>query len=430
MRSLAPQNRRESQVFRRFKEACLRLRGFQALRHREYRLLCYGQTASSMGGWMDEVTRGWLVYQLTDSVLQLGLVRGIQAIPFLLMSPVAGSFVDRHSRKNILVVTQSLQALIMALTAVLVLTGAIRIWHVYVIAATVAVLQVFQQPARGAMISDSVPREFLTNAIGLNSLVFNIARTLGPALAGGLIALAGTGGTFAVQSVFIFIAVGLTVAMRSGDRSASSPGARARERESFAQSIIEGWKFSWRNESVRASLFCTMLVSFFIVPFTALMPVFARDLLEVGATGQGLLLTGMGVGAFCSAALIALAGDRLPRGLFMFGSVVLYGLIVMGFAASPWFSLSFGLMLLAGLCQPLSNALVQTVIQSNAPVELHGRTMALFSMHQVLITAGSVLLGSLAVALGPRWAMAAMGAVGVLSIILVMVAMPKARHIR
>lgn len=403
---------------------------WRMLRHREYRLLCYGQTASSMGGWMDEVTRGWLVYELTDSVMQLGLVRGMQAIPFLLLSPVAGSYVDRHSRKNILVITQTLQALIMAVTAVMVFTGEIRIWHVYVIAAVVAVLQVFQQPARGAMITDSVPREFLTNAIGFNSLVFNVARTLGPALAGGLIVLLGTGGTFAVQALFIFLAVVWTAAMRADNRKASGAGARARARESFGQSIMEGWKFSWRNESVRASLFCTMLVSFFIVPFTALMPVFARDLLEVGASGQGVLLTAMGIGAFCSAALIAFAGERLPRGLFMFGSVIVYGLVVMGFAASPWFALSFGLMLAAGLCQPLSNALVQTVIQSHAPAELHGRTMALFSMHQVLITAGSVLLGSLAVVMGPRWAMASMAAVGAVAIVMVMAAMPRARHIR
>jgi len=417
-------------VSRRFLDACYELRAFQALRHREYRLLCYGQTAGSMGTWMDEVTRGWLVYELTDSVAQLGLVRGIQAIPFLLLSPVAGSFVDRYSRKGVLVVTQFLHALIFAATALLVITGEIRIWHVYALSVLVAVVQVFQQPARGAMISDSVPREVLTNAIGLNALVFNVARTFGPALAGGTIVLSGTGGTFAVQALFLFLAVAWTLAMRSGRRSAAGTAGGALQRGSFGQSIVEGWRFSWRNEAVRASLFCTMLASFFVVPFTALMPVFARDLLAVGANGQGLLLTAWGVGAFLSAALISLAGERLPRGMLMFGSVVLYGLVIMAFAASPWFYLSIVIMLLAGLCQPLSNALVQTVIQSHSPKELHGRTMALFSMHQVLITAGSVLLGALAVFVGPRWAVAMMGAVGVISILLVMMAMPKARHIR
>jgi len=417
-------------VSRRFLDACYELRAFQALRHREYRLLCYGQTAGSMGTWMDEVTRGWLVYELTDSVAQLGFVRGIQALPFLLLSPIAGSFVDRYSRKGVLVITQFLHALIFAATALLVVTGEIRIWHIYVMSVFVAVVQVFQQPARGAMISDSVPREVLTNAIGLNALVFNVARTLGPALAGGIIVLLGTGGTFAVQALFLFLAVAWTLPMRAGTRPAAGAAGGATQRGSFGQSIIEGWRFSWKNEAVRASLACTMLASLFIVPFTALMPVFARDLLAVGADGQGLLLTAWGVGAFLSAALISLVGERLPRGLMMFGSVVLYGLVIMVFAASPWFYLSLAVMLLAGLCQPLSNALVQTVIQSQAPRELHGRTMALFSMHHVLITAGSVLLGSVAVLVGPRWAMALMGATGAISIVLVMAAMPKARHIR
>ena len=242
--------------------------------------------------------------------------------------------------------------------------------------------------------------------------------------------LAGTGGAFAVQAFFLLLAVAWAVAMRSDNRAPATAAGAGRPKESFRHSIVEGWKFSWHNQTVRASLFCAMLVSFFVVPFTALMPVYARDLLSVGADGQGLLLAAMGIGAFCSAALITVLGESLPRGMLMLGSAVFYGMVVMVFAASPWFILSLGLMLLAGLCQPLSNALVQTVIQSHAPAEMHGRTMALFSMHQVLVTAGSVLLGALAAFAGPRWAVAMMGAVGAISIVMVTLAMPKARHIR
>ena len=417
-------------VSRRFIEACLGLRAFQVLRYREYRLLCYGQIAGSMGTWMDEVARGWLIYELTDSVAQLGLVRGIQAIPFLFLAPIAGSFADRHSRRMLLIVTQSVHALIFAVTALLVFTGEIRVWHIYVSAVLVAVVQVFQQPSRGAMISDTVPREYLTNALGMNSMMFNVARTLGPALAGGVIVLSGTGGAFAVQALFLFMAVVWTAAMRNDRRKAVEARAGAKPRESFAKSIVEGWKFSWRNEAVRASLACAMLVSFFVVPFTALMPVFARDLLAVGADGQGIMLTAMGMGAFMSAGLITFAGERLPRGWIMFGSAVIYGVVIMAFAASSWFYVSLVIMVLAGLCQPLSNALVQTVIQSHAPRELHGRTMAIFSMHQVLITAGSIVFGALAVVIGPRWAVAAMGAAGAISIVAVAVVLPKARYIR
>jgi MFS family permease len=403
---------------------------YRALRHREYRLLCYAQTSSSMGGWMDEVARGWLIYLLTDSMAQLGLVRGVQAIPFLLLAPIAGSVADRFSRRNLLVLTQGLHALVFAITAWLIFTEDIRVWHVYVGSFVVGLVHVFQQPARGAMISGTVPRESLTNAIGFNSLVFNIARTTGPALAGAVIVVIGMGGTYLLQGFFMALAVWWTYAMRSDANAPLAAGETAPARESFMQSILEGWRFSWRNQAVRASLACAMLVSFFIVPFTTLMPVFARDLLQVGAGGQGVLLGCIGAGAFLSAATITLAGERLPRGLMMLASVAVYGVIVIAFAFSPWYAFSIMLMLCAGLCQPLSNALVQTVIQSHAPRELHGRTMALFSMHMVLITVGSMALGALAEWVGPRWSMALMGAAGILSILAVHLAMPRARYIR
>src|SRR2546427_941614 len=134
--------------------ALLQLRAFEALRYRDYRLIWYGQVFASMGTWMDQVTRGWLIYELTDSALQLGLVRGIQAIPFLLLSPVAGSAADRYSRKTQVVVAQFVNGVVYAATAVLVFTGRIQPWHVYVTAFLMAVAQVFQQPARASMVAD------------------------------------------------------------------------------------------------------------------------------------------------------------------------------------------------------------------------------------------------------------------------------------
>ncbi len=177
------------------------MRAFEAFRQREFRLLWLGQACTGMGMWMDEITRGWLIYELTDSALQLGLVRGIQAIPFLLLSPVAGSAADRHSRKMQVVVAQFVNGLVYAATALLIFTGQIQPWHVYVTAFLMAVAQVFQQPARAAMVSDAVPPHNLTNAIGLNAVVFNVAQSTGPALAGMLIAIFGTAGSYSVQAV-------------------------------------------------------------------------------------------------------------------------------------------------------------------------------------------------------------------------------------
>src|SRR5438309_7458967 len=176
--------------------ALLQLRAFEALRYRDYRLIWYGQDFASIGTWMDQVTRGWLIYELTDSALQLGLVRGVQAIPFLLLSPVAGSVADRYSRKMQVVLTQIANGFLYTVTALLIFTGQIRPWHVYITAVLMAIVQVFLQPARAALISDAVPASNLTNAIGLNAVVFNAARSTGPALAGVLIAKFGTGGAY------------------------------------------------------------------------------------------------------------------------------------------------------------------------------------------------------------------------------------------
>jgi len=406
--------------------ALLGLRAFKPLRYREYRLIWLGQIFGSMGMWMDEVARGWLIYTLTDSALQLGLARGVQAIPYLLFSPLAGSTADRYSRKTQLLMAQGATVVIYAATALLVFTGLIRTWHVYLSAFLIATAQVFQQPARASMISDAVPREYLTNAIGLSALMFNVSRGLGPALAGALIVLTGTGGAFGVQALLLLFACAVTWPLLPVAHAAHAAG----HRESFRRSILEGWKFSWKDETVRAGLLCVMLASFFIMPFTTLLPVFARDLLGVGATGQGLLLTAMGVGAFFSAALVANAGHKLPRGAIMLVSGVMYGVALVVFSGSSWFALSLAAMAAAGLFHVHTNMLVQTVVQTYSPQEFRGRTMALFSMNHAMITIGAMLFGALASLAGPRWAVAVMGAAGSLSMLALHFAMPRARYIR
>ena len=379
---------------------------------------------------MDQVTRGWLIYALTDSALQLGLVRGIQAIPFLLLSPIAGTAADRYSRKKQVVAAQFIHGLVYAATALLILTGQIQPWHVYVTALLMAVAQVFQQPARASMVADAVPLENLTNAIGLNAVVFNIARSAGPALAGMLIVLSGTGGAYSVQALFFLFATVWTVQLSSPQRAGAGASGPTPHGESFGRSMIEGWKFSWRNDAVRTGLLIVFFASLFIVPFTTLLPVFARDLLGVGATGQGLLLTGMGVGALASAFLLASVGERLPRGMLMLAGVAVYGLVIIAFAASPWFKLSLALMGIVGLCHVSAHALIQTVIQSYSPSEFRGRTTAIFHMSQVIMTLGSMLVGALAALWGAQWAVASMGAAGTIAVIMIYLALPRARDIR
>jgi predicted MFS family arabinose efflux permease len=288
-------------------------------------------------------------------------------------------------------------------------------------------MQVIQQPARASIVTETVPPELLTNAIGLTSLIFNLARLVGPVLAGALIAFTDTGGAFAVQAACMFMAVVWTARLPALAHSHDT--ATKARRESFAQSIIEGWKFSWHNQSVRAGILCTTVVCTLMFPFTTLLPVFARDLLGVGAEGQGFLLAAMGLGALASAATIAVAGHRMARGRVMIDSSLVYGLTLVVFAASPWYSLSIVAMIVAGLCHVHANALVHTVVQSHSPPAYRGRTMALFNMAQMLSTAGSMLIGLLAAVLGSRGAVAAMGIVGALAIVMLAWRMPRARRI-
>ena len=383
-----------------------------------------------MAMWMDQVARGWLMYELTNSPAQLGLIQGVQAIPILVLSPVAGSVADRYPRKQQVVVAQVLAGWMYVVLALLIMTGRIQPWHLYATAFVMAIVQTFHQPARAAMIADAVPPRDLTNAIALSSLAFNMARSTGPALAGFLIATLGTASCYAIQVGFYLVAIVWTLQLRPDPSAATSAHGHPATGVSFVQSIVEGWIFSWRNEVVRAGLLIMMCASLFIVPFTTLLPVFARDLLGVGATGQGGLLTAMGLGALCSAVHLASLGEQLPRGVLMLWGVTAYGLSVVAFAASPSFRLSLGLMTLVGLAHVSSHALVQTVIQTYSPSAIRGRTMAIFQMSSVVMTLGSMLAGMLAALVGARWAVAAMGTTGALIMVTIGVALPSARRIR
>ncbi len=408
----------------------LKWRALESLNYREFRLLWYGQVFTAMATWMDSIARGWLIYELTNSSFQLGLVRGVQAIPTLLLSPIAGSTADLYSRKTQILIAQVVDGLLYAWVAVMIITGDIQPWHVYLTSLGLATVQAFQLPSRAAMVADAVPPSCLTNAMGLNAVVFNSARSAGPALAGVLIALYGTAGSYSIQALFFLLATVWTIMLRPKQRLSKATKNPAEHPESFRQNIFEGWKFSWRNYEVRVGLLVVSAAMFLLIPFTTLLPVFARDILQVGARGQGILLTCMGIGALFSSVLVAFLGDRMPRGLVMIGGVALYGMLLVMFAASSSFVLSMALMFFVGLCHVTSHALIQIVVQFYSPPEFRGRTMSIFHMTQVLLVVGAMFIGSLATFIGARWATAVLGVIGTLAMTAIYTFMPRARRIR
>jgi MFS family permease len=403
---------------------------FDALHHRNYRLLWVGQGSTSMGMWMDQVARSWLLYQLTSSPLQLGLLQGLQALPILFLSPIAGTAADRYDRKLLMGIASIFDTLRHCLVAVLIVTGHIQPWHVYATAFAGSVSSTFHQPPRSAMIADAVPPHHLSNAYALTSVFFNISRSAGPAAAGLLIAAFGTAGSYVAQSLLYVLSLLVTVLLPASLRYPAGPGAHHTRSHSFGRSILEGWKVSWSNETVRASLLMVTSASIFVLPFTTLLPVFARDILNVGASGQGFLLTAMGIGALCSSVVIASMADRLPRGMLMLGGVVCYGLAVLAFSASPWFPLSVALMVVVGLFHVTTHTLAQIVVQAYTPPEFRGRTMAILGQTHMFQLLGGMALGGVASLLGAPWAITTMAGVGALASLAIFVLVPVARRIR
>jgi MFS family permease len=271
-----------------------RFRTFDSLAVRDYRLLWLGQCNNSMGQWMDQVTRGWLIYSLTGSPVQLGLATATRGIPLLLFGVIAGALADRSGRKAQLIVAQVTNCGLNVTLATLVLTGMVQPWHVYVTGFMAGTVQAFQQPARQTLISDIVGNERLMNALALNSAAVNSSRAIGPSVAGALITLVGIAGSYYVQACMYALASLWTVQMRVPDRSSDQAG---RAREGFFQSIVSGFSYIKNAPDIRMLLLLALGPLTFGMSYMSLMPLVAKDILGGGAALQGLLLTSVGIGS-------------------------------------------------------------------------------------------------------------------------------------
>ncbi len=216
---------------------------FESLKIRDYRLLWTGQMTGSLGQWMDTTARGWLIYSLTNSPLQLGLATAMRGAPILLFGVVAGVFADRYGRKTQLIVAQGVNAILELTLATLILTGRIEVWHVYVTPFLAGTVQAFQQPARQALVNDLVGGKSLMNAIALNSAAVNVSRSLGPAVAGVIIQAFGVGASYATQGAFYALATVWTIQIRVPESSAPVGRSQALAPQSFFSSAREGFAY-------------------------------------------------------------------------------------------------------------------------------------------------------------------------------------------
>lgn len=376
----------------------------RALRHRNYRLFFAGQLVSLTGTWVQSVAQAWLVYRLTASASLLGLAGFVGQIPVFALAALGGVAADRRNRQRILVTTQVASMLLAFALAALTLTGRVRVWQVFALAALVGLVNAFDIPARQAFVVEMVGREDLPNAIALNSVLVNGARIIGPSLAGLLVAAVGEGWCFLLNALSYAAVVAGLLLMRVAPRAAPSGRGRA------LSELSEGFAFVWRHGPVRAVLALLGLTSVAGVPYVVLMPLFADRVLGGGPRSLGFLLGAAGAGALAGA-LVA-ASRRGLRGLG--GRIALasasFGVCLVLFSLSRSFWVSAALLLPAGCSWMLQLTASNTYVQAVVPDRLRGRVMAFYSMMFMgMAPFGALLAGGLAERFGAPLAVGAGG---------------------
>src|SRR3569832_870928 len=309
----------------------------RALNHRNFRLFFAGQLVSLTGTWLQTVAQSWLVYRLTGSATLLGLVGFSGQIPVFLLAPFGGAMADRHHRRSIIIATQTASMLTALFLAALTLTGRIQVWHVYLLAGMLGVINAFDIPARQAFIVDMVGKGDFMNAIALNSSMFNGARIIGPAIAGVLVAAVGEGWCFLINGLsYIAVLAGLL-------RMEVKKPLRAGARPSALSGILEGFRYVVRTGPIRALQMLLGLVSLLGLPYAVLMPIIADRSLLGGAGGLGLLMGASGIGALLGT--LSLAMRRRLHGLenWVISSSIGLGisLILFSLSRSFWLSAAF-----------------------------------------------------------------------------------------
>ena len=371
-------------------------RTFRALHHRNYRLFFGGQSVSLIGTWMQQLAMSWLTYRLTHSTVLLGVVGFSSLIPSFLLAPFAGVLIDRWERYRVMIITQILAMIQAVVLALLVLTGMITVWHIIILSTLLGIINSVDNPVRHALIIDLVEsKEDLSNAIALSASMFNVARLVGPSIAGVLISLVGEGVCFLINALsFIAVIISL-LSMKVTSKE------RKMYRTPFWQDIREGFAYAFGFPPIRYILMLIAWTSLVGMSYNVLMPVFARDILHGGAHTFGFLMAGTGCGALIGSIYLATRKSvlNLERILVITSLLFGIGLILLSLSHVDWVALIFMMLIGFGMISQFAgcNTILQTIVEEDK----RGRVMSLFIMTSIgTIPFGSLLAGSIAQVVG------------------------------
>ncbi|HNP86188.1 MAG TPA: MFS transporter [Kouleothrix sp.] len=367
-------------------------RGFRALAVRNYRLFWTGQLISQTGSWMQRTAQDWLVLQLTHSPMALGIVTALQFLPIMLLSLIGGVITDRWSKHRLVIITQTAALVQAAVFAALVASGTIQLWHVYVLALVLGIITAIDNPVRQSFVVELVGRENLVNAVALNSMLFNGARIVGPALAGIMIASASSTLSGIALVVFAnalsFIAVLAGLLMIDTSRLWEGPRAPAGH---MGQRLLEGLQYVWRTPPVMLIMIVVAAIGTFGYNFSVVLPLLSGFVLHTDAAGFGGLSAFLGFGSLVGALGTAYTRQVTLRRL-MLGSLV-FSLLLGAVAVSTNFALSGALLIALGFAGILFSTSANTLLQLRVPDALRGRVLSLY----MLLFAGSTPIGGLLV---------------------------------
>ena len=362
---------------------------FEALRYRDYRLFWFGQLVSVVGFQMLIVAQGWLIYDLTGSRLQLGLVGLSSAAPSIVLNLFGGVVADKVNPRRLIMATQSVSCLVLLVLATLTASHLVQPWHIMAVAFLMGGLGAFDGPSRQAMFPHLIDRKVLMNAVALNSTVWQATRIVGPAIAGVLLAVVGPAAIFylAALGAGSFVLFLAAVHMPAIVRNTSSH---------FLADMGDGLRYIGSNHIFTFILGMTFFNSFFGMSFIFLMPVFQKDVLHVGPSGLGLLLAMGGVGALTGTMTVATLGNMRRKGLLMILGAVAFGFLLLLFAYSRWFPLSLVLVALASGASSMYLISAQSTLQMLVPDSFRGRVMGFWGITYNLAPLGGFQGGLLA----------------------------------
>ena len=394
-----------------------------ALRSRNFRLFWIGQSVSTMGAFLQMVAESWLLYQLTESTLWLGLLGVVGLLPVVPIAFLGGVLVDRVPRRKLIMVTQIGLLAQAAIFGMLVVTGRIQVWHIIVLDFVLGALYAIDQPARQAFLPELVSGDDLANAIALNSAVFQLSRVVGQAASGILIAAIGAGGTMLLNAAtFLAPIVALTL-IRVRDVGHDT------DRPSLGTALSEGITTLYERPPLLGTISLMITVGGLPLTISLMMPAFAEDVVQTDAAGLGLLLASAAAGAVLSTLLVTKFRVGYRGRAVMISSLVL-PLFLMGFALSRSMFVACSILLFIGLTQSVLHAMSTTLVQVNVPSRVRGRVMSLYGM---LIIGGpklgGILIGGLAENLGLPLTIGLSSALGLLYALGLHLLMPSVRNL-